>query len=39
MLKGFYNYAEKTNPQIQQATTAAKHTTEIKKAILGQESP
>jgi hypothetical protein len=32
-------YAEKTNPQIQQAITAVKLTTAIKKAILGQESP
>ena len=39
MLNNIFIYAEKTNPQIQQATTAAKHTTEIKKAILGQESP
>lgn len=32
-------YAEKTNPPMQHAIIAIKQTIEIKKAILGQDSP
>ena len=34
-----FNYAENTNPAIQQAITARKQTMEIKAAMLGQLSP